>query len=141
MSDTRRFVALLLAAMAVGLVLFGVVRGLSSTGPAQGTRFIVTIGPPVDNVAVATCEQVVHARLPQARVVPTSEGLVVEIPSWDLASWFAAKIQLGDSGHCHMHIASEGTFTRATGFVPRAWPFVAAAAVLLAVGALLWRRR
>ena len=40
-----------------------------------------------------------------------------------------------------MRVVHHETFTRATGFVPRAWPFLAAGGVLLVVAAFVWRRR
>ena len=43
MTDVRRLIALLIAGMGLGAVAFGVVRGLSATGPARGTRMIVAI--------------------------------------------------------------------------------------------------
>lgn len=45
------------------------------------------------------------------------------------------------AGAAHpMHVLRRERFTRATGFVPRAWPFFAAGAVLLAAAALVGRR-
>lgn len=50
-------------------------------------------------------------------------------------------VDLIEAGAVHpLHVVSRTPFTRATGFVPRAWPFLAAGAVLLIVVALLWRR-
>jgi hypothetical protein len=141
-SDTRKLVALFIAVMAFGFVVFGIVRGASSAGPASGTRLIVTIAPPVDADAVARCQEVAKARLPTARVVPSGERLVVEVPAQDKAavSEATAKLEM-DGGHHHMHVASATAFTRATGFFPRAWPFFAIAGVMLAIAALIWRKR
>ncbi|HSR99044.1 MAG TPA: hypothetical protein VLM79_18440 [Kofleriaceae bacterium] len=44
------------------------------------------------------------------------------------------------AGH-PMHVVHHDAFTRTTGFVPRAWPLLVAALVLLVVAALVWRRR
>ena len=46
------------------------------------------------------------------------------------------------AGAAHaMHVLRREPFTRATGFVPRAWPFLAAGAVLLAAAALAGRKK
>lgn len=142
MSDTRKLVALFIAVMGLGVIIFGVVRGLSATGPATGTRLIVAIAPPVDEAAVATCEEVARTRLKTARVVPAGTRLVVEIPSQapaDVAD-ATAKLEM-DGAHHPMHVASATAFTRATGFVPRAWPFFAIGGVLVLGAAAIARRR
>jgi hypothetical protein len=47
-----------------------------------------------------------------------------------------------EAGAAHpMHIVKRDAFVRATGFLARAWPFLAIAAVLLLVAAFVWRKR
>lgn len=51
-------------------------------------------------------------------------------------------VDLIEAGAVHpLHVRSQEAFSRATGFVPRAWPFFAIAGVLLVVVAILIRRR
>ncbi|NVB80289.1 MAG: hypothetical protein HOV81_17985 [Kofleriaceae bacterium] len=51
-------------------------------------------------------------------------------------------VDLVEAGAVHpLHVRSQASFSRATGFFPRAWPFFAIAAVLLVVVAILARRR
>ncbi len=141
MSDTRKLVALLLGVLAFGLLVFGTVRGLSDSGPASGTRLLVSVAPPVDETAVAQCVDVVRTRVKDARVIGGHDGLVVELATQDPKAVAEATAQLETDGpYHHMHVDRAVAFTRATGFVPRAWPFFAAAAVMLAGAALLWRR-
>jgi len=46
-----------------------------------------------------------------------------------------------EAGAVHpLHVVERTPFTRATGFLPRAWPFFIAGAVLLVVAGLMWRR-
>src|SRR5450432_3338798 len=74
--------------MGLGTGLFGVVRGLSSTGPAHGTRMVVAIAPPVNAEVVAMAEHVVASRLDEkgvekTRVTAASDMLVVEVGTTD----------------------------------------------------------
>jgi hypothetical protein len=118
-SDTRKLVGLFLAVMALGVIAFGVVRGLSATGPASGTRMIVTGDQATLEKAVGT----------HGRVVPAGgDHFVVEVAQRDP--------QL----ESQLHVERSETFTRATGFLPRAWIFLAVAAVMLAGAALLLRK-
>lgn len=212
--------ALLIAVMGFGIAAFGVVRGLSSTGPAQGIRHIITLAQPGD---VALAQQALRDRLgPEARVLATGDGLVAETaedataliervahvelrdaehPDVSLDGHALTRITADDQGvtieaaaplpfHVHsevtfaldgkihlaatpdhvdgatmhvpmasmrqsddlramlvagaappLHVASKQPFTRPTGFFPRAWPFLAIGAVLLAVGAVLALRK
>lgn len=51
-------------------------------------------------------------------------------------------VDLVEAGAVHpLHVRSQESFSRATGFFPRAWPFLAIGAVLLVVVAILARRR
>src|SRR3569623_1531147 len=230
MNDARRLVALLVAVMGLGTAVCGVVRGLSSTGPARGTRMIVAIAPPVDAAAIGIAQRSAQARLEETgtstRVVAAGGQLVGEIPEQDPASVageaallertakvelatgsatvdartlrridiidqgvavqasapvpfklgapitfaeggtiklaaspdhvdgasfhvpMASAPQLDDlyglllAGAAHpMHVTHREPFTRATGILPRAWPFLAFGAVLVAAGALGGRRK
>lgn len=120
MSDTRKLVALFVAVMAVGVVIFGIVRGSTSTGPASGTRLIVTGD-------VAQVRKVVGTH---GRVVPAGKDhVVVEVTQRDPALEKQLQIDRADP------------FTRATGFVPRAWPFFAIGAVMLLGAGVIARKR
>jgi hypothetical protein len=83
MSDARRLVALIVAVIGLGIAVFGVVRGLSKTGPAQGVRVIVAIEPPVDADALAMAVKAVQERIEErgaeTRVTPAGDKLVVEL--------------------------------------------------------------
>ena len=83
MSDGRRLAALMIAVIGLGSAAFGVVRGLSATGPASGVRMIVSIAPPVDDAAREMAEHVATARVDEkgmaTRVVPAGDKLVVEL--------------------------------------------------------------
>lgn len=230
MSDTRKLVAAFVAAMAVGVAVFGLVRGLSSPGPARGTRLILAIAPPVDADVVQLAEHVVHDRLDDGerrpRVVAAGDHVVAEIadtdpehvaaltallertgtlevvaagktvldgagvkhaeiaadggvlvdtaapvavqPGTPLEIRFDGKVHytlapdrvrplhlpmtdarsaldlvaLLDAGAAHpMHVVRAEAFSRATGFWPRAWVFLAIGGVLLAVAAIVVARR
>jgi hypothetical protein len=83
MSDIRRLLALLLAVFGLGVAMFGVVRGLSRTGPAHGVRMVVSIDPPVDAAALETAVHVVEARVEEngteTRVSPGGDNVIVEV--------------------------------------------------------------
>src|SRR6476619_2198039 len=106
--------------MALGVIMFGVVRALSATGPGSGTRLIV-VGD------VATTEKIVgtHGRVVDAG----GNHVVVEVPQRDPAMEKQLTIERADA------------FTRATGFLPRVWPFLAIGAVMVLGAGLLWRKR
>ncbi len=84
----RRFAALFLAVMALGLIVFGVIRGISKTGPAHGVRLVVAIEAPVDDAQRELAQHVVETRFDDGsdrlRVVPAGDQLVVEIGDVDL---------------------------------------------------------
>lgn len=74
----RVLAALLVAVIGFGIAVFGVVFGLSASGPAQGIRHIVTLGPSA-NVLVA--QQALVERLgSDSRVAAAGDRLVVESP-------------------------------------------------------------
>lgn len=233
MSDARRLVALLLALMGLGLAVFGILRGLSATGPARGVRMIIALVPPIDAAAVATAQQVVIERVDEkgfaTRVVPAGDKLVLEVgetdaeiiarvvdilqrtatlrvldaatqevvldvpmirgaellgdgvaiaitdarqikPGMSLAFEFEGKVRATHAvdavtaTNVHVKVADtlvafdlvamiqagavrplrvvkQEAFTRTTGFVPRAWPFLAIGGLLTVIGAVLGLRR
>jgi hypothetical protein len=87
MSDARRLVAVIVAVIGLGIAVFGVVRGISKTGPAQGVRMTVALEPPVDADALAIAKHVVTDRIDEkgveTRVMPAGDKLVVEIGDTD----------------------------------------------------------
>jgi hypothetical protein len=87
MTPARVFTALALTAAAAGLVAFGVIRGVSDSGPARGVRIAIAIDPPVDAEQLALAEAVVHDRLEEkgaeTRVLRTGDGLIAEIGADD----------------------------------------------------------
>lgn len=87
MLSVRRLVALPVLATALTLIVFGVVRGVTNTGPAQGTRLSVKLEPPVDDAAVEMAIRTVHDRIDEkggsSRVIRGSQGLVVEVGEQD----------------------------------------------------------
>lgn len=141
MSDTRKLIALLLAVMAFGLVVFGVAFGMSNNGPARGTRLIVSVAAPANEATIAPYVETVRKQLgPSDRVIGGNDGLVVEIATQDPKGVADATAAI-ETAAGHMHVDRTIAFTRATGFLPRAWPFFAIAGVMLAGAAVLWRKR
>jgi hypothetical protein len=120
MSDTRKLVALVIAVLGFAVAVFGAVRGLTSTGPASGTRLIVA-------GELGKVQAVVGTR---GRVMAAGDNhAVVEVVQRDPALESQLKIERADA------------FTRATGFWPRARVFFAVAAVMLAAAAVLLFKR
>lgn len=74
----RVIAALVVAVMGLGVAIFGIVLGLSPSGPAQGIRHIVTLDAPANALAA---QQTLVARLgSDSRVAPAGGRLVVEAP-------------------------------------------------------------
>jgi hypothetical protein len=87
MTDGRRVVALVVLSFALGVSIFGIVRGLATTGPGHGVRLIATIAPPVTDDARAIVEHVMHDRLEEpgmgTRTMAVGDQLVVELGNDD----------------------------------------------------------
>lgn len=81
--DLRILIALIVAALGVGAAIFGVVRGLSATGPGRGVRLQIAIAPPLDPTVVALATRVVTERcddmMGPSRVVNGGDRVVVEL--------------------------------------------------------------
>lgn len=81
--DLRILIALIVAALGIGAAVFGVVRGLSKTGPAHGVRLTVMIAPPLDSQRVELATRVVKERCDEKgidlRVVPAGDRVVMEV--------------------------------------------------------------
>jgi hypothetical protein len=73
------------------------------------------------------------------------EGALVHLPTGTDAKAAFELVSVVEAGAVHpLHVVGQTPFTRATGFFPRAWPFLAIGGALLIVGALVWwsgRRR
>lgn len=98
MTDGRRLVALVLLSFAVGVSIFGTVRGLAVTGPGHGVRLVATIAPPVTDDVRTMVEHVVRDRLDEPRMltwaVTAGDQLVVELGDDDpIAAETAALLQ------------------------------------------------
>jgi hypothetical protein len=134
-------------AAAIGLFAFGVVRGVMPAGPARGERFVVTLAPPVDTAARTTAEQSARERLAEPgqelRIVSNGDRFVIEVGEIDpeIIGLKIALLERTKAGVPAMRVVSRTAFTRATGFFPRAWPFLAAGLVLLVVAGIVWRRK
>ena len=222
----RIITALFVAVIGFGIAVFGVVRGLSSSGPAHGTRLILTTAGGDITLAHETAALRVEEKGAPTRVIAAGDRIVVELGTDDpqLVAEDAALLErtahvelrdaehpesppvdahalrhiaaddhgvtIDSSGalpfHVHsevtfvldgkiklaatpdrvdgatmhvpmaslrqaedlrallvagaapaMHVESRTAFTRATGFWPRAWIFLAIGGVLLAVAAVL----
>jgi hypothetical protein len=139
-TDTRKLVALIIAVMAFGVIVFGVALGVSSSGPAQGTRLLVSVQKPVSEVAVGQAVQAARTELPTAgRIIGGQDGIVVEIASQDPKDIAETTRKLETDPR--LHVDRSDAFTRATGFWGRAWLFLAIAGVMLAGAAVLARKR
>jgi hypothetical protein len=81
--DLRILIALIVAALGIGAAIFGVVRGLSATGPARGVRLQIAIAPPLDPDLVALATRVVQERCEEkgidTRVVGGGDRVVAEV--------------------------------------------------------------
>ena len=74
----RILTALLIAVIGFGIAVFGIVLGLSASGPAHGIRHIVTIDPP--GSALVAQQTLVQRLGSDSRVAPAGDRLVVESP-------------------------------------------------------------
>ncbi len=79
----RIITALLVAVIGFGIAVFGVVLGLSSSGPARGTRLILTTAGGDVAMARETAALRVEEKGAQTRVVAAGDRIVVEIGSDD----------------------------------------------------------
>lgn len=80
----RQVSAIAVLGTALTLFAFGVVRGTMATGPAHGTRLIVSIDPPLDRDALELAEHVVRERVgTDPRVVASGGRVIVEVAADD----------------------------------------------------------
>lgn len=82
--DLRILIALIVAAVGIGAAIFGVVRGMSATGPGRGVRLQIAIAPPLDPQVVALATRVVTERCDEKgvvdlRVVSGGDRVVAEV--------------------------------------------------------------
>ena len=81
--DLRILIALIVAALGIGAAIFGVVRGLSATGPGRGVRLQIAIAPPLDPSVVELATRVVKERCDEKgidlRVVSGGDRVVAEL--------------------------------------------------------------
>ena len=81
--EVRFILALFAGVMGLGLIAFGILRGATDSGPANGVRLQVAIAPPLDASAVAMAETVARDRVEEkganTRVVPAGDHLIVEL--------------------------------------------------------------
>lgn len=92
--------------------------------------------------AVGTRVDVIFDGKPKYTGAPDRiQGTELHLPVTDIrdAIDLAAAIEAGATPP--MHVVRRDAFERATGFLPRAWPFLAIAGVLLVIAAVLWLRR
>jgi hypothetical protein len=143
----RRIAAIPLAAAAIAVVAIGVVRGVLPAGPAQGERLVVALDPPVDTAMRTKAEEAARDRLDdrgrELRIVSNGDRFIIEIGETDRESLdiMVGLLERRHEQHPAMHVVSRTPFTRATGFLPRAWPFLVAGVVLLLVAGIAWRRK
>jgi len=69
------------------------------------------------------------------------DGATIHVPIASLRQADDLRALLVAGAAPAMHVVSKQPFTRATGFVPRAWPFLAIGGVLLAIGAVIGLRK
>jgi len=81
--DLRILIALLVGVFAIGIAIFGVVRGTSATGPGSGVRLQIAIAPPLDPRAVVLATRVVKERCDEkgldTRVVSGGDRVIAEL--------------------------------------------------------------
>jgi hypothetical protein len=126
----RILTALLVAVIGFGIAVFGIVLGLSASGPPHGIRHIVTLDPPAN--VVAGQHALVERLGPDSRVAAAGDRLVVESPAD--ATPLIERTADGPTG---MHVASRVAFSRAVGFWPRAWLFLVIAGACEGIAAVL----
>jgi preprotein translocase subunit SecD len=115
-------------------------RVAAQASTRTGAPIAVVLDGKVKAVAplpAATPEPTLHLR-------PTGAGTTgAPAPTEDAAIRRAIDLQdVLEAGAVHsLDLVASTPFTRAVGFLPRAWPFLALALLSLAVGVFLWRRR
>jgi len=94
----RVLTALLLAVIGFGIAVFGIVLGLSPSGPAEGVRLIVSLDP--GGNALAAQGTLVERLGPESRVAAAGDRLVVETPE-DATQLVerVGKVELRDAEH------------------------------------------
>lgn len=163
MKSTRRIFALPILGTAIALIGFGVAIGVRPTGPGRGIRLTVvpqTTEPAARQLAHRVLKERLDFRGLEGRITPAGDRLIVEIGSTDdaVVSPMVELIErravigvnvpapppspaaLDAAAAPPMKVTRRESFSRATGFLPRAWPFLAGAALLLVIAGVLSRR-
>lgn len=163
MKSTRRIFALPILGTAIALIGFGIAIGVRPTGPGKGIRLTVipqTSEPAARQLAHRVLTDRLDLKGVEGRITPAGDRLIVEIGSTDdqIASLMVELIErraqvgvnvpsppptaaaLDATAAPPMKVTKREPFSRATGFWPRAWPFLALAGGLLVIGGVLWLR-
>jgi hypothetical protein len=160
--STSRIFALPIIGTALALIAFGVVLGVRPSGPAQGVRLAVVVeatDPAAGDIALRVLKERIDLSGVGGRFIAAGDKVIIEIGSSDpgviagIVERIERRVEPGvnvpsapsaaalDAAAPPMKVTKRDPFSRATGFWPRAWPFLAIAAVLLVIAAVLWLRR
>jgi hypothetical protein len=160
--STSRIFALPIIGTALALIAFGVVIGVRPSGPAHGVRLAVavqTTDPDAGDIALRVLKDRIDFSGVGGRFIAAGDKVIVEIGSSDpvVIAGIVERIErraqpdvnvpappsstaaLGAAAP-PMKVTKRDPFSRATGFWPRAWPFLAIAGVLLVIAGALWLR-
>jgi hypothetical protein len=161
--STARIFALPIIGTAVALIGFGIVIGVRPAGPGHGVRLTVT-PETTEPAARQLAHRVLKERLDftgiGGRMTPANGRIIVEVGSTDeqvvasIVELIERRAQPGvnmpapppsaaalDAANAPpMKVTKREPFSRATGFLPRVWPFFAIAGVLLVIAGWLWLR-
>ncbi len=161
MTSTRRIFALPIIGTALALIAFAIAIGAKDAGPGTGTRLTVMIestSPEAREIAGRVIKERIDWDGVGGRMIPAGDRVIVELGTQDSAV-IATVVELlerpakpgvnmpavpetaaaADAAAAPpLRVTRREPFTRATGFLPRVWPFLAIAGVMLVLAAWLW---
>jgi hypothetical protein len=161
--STRQIFALPILGTALALIGFGIAIGVRPTGPGKGVRLSVvpqSSEPAARQLAHRVLKERLDFRGVEGRITPAGDRLIVEIGSTDeqvvslMVELIERRAEVGSNMPAPpptaaaldaaaappMTVTKREPFSRSTGFLPRAWPFLAFAGVLLVIAGVLWLR-
>lgn len=161
MKSTHRIFALPIIGTAIALIGFGIAIGVRPTGPGQGIRLTVvpeTTEPAARQLAHRVLKERLDFKGVEGRIQAAGDRFIIEVGSTDnqIVGMIVELIERRPSSATPapppsaaaldaaaapvLKVTRREAFSRATGFLPRAWPFLAIAGVLLVIATALWLR-